>query len=223
MFYSNYRHTHALVSKTLSVHKILVFTVFFGSTYAQAADETESITLTTQIVTPVSINCGTSLDFGDISILEFNSLDGSFLFHRPGQTLQGSALQSSFVNITTSGQLGECTVSNVPDPSTVSVGFTSSTIDISNSQGSTLPFDLFLRDIENSQFAANVSYTIDSANSVDPTDPATTNKAVEYTANTLTFQVGGSLEFDFSYNSQNLTQGQLVGAWTGSATVEVTL
>lgn len=218
----------AIASEVFSLNKLLVLAMLCGSTYAQAQDQTDGINLTTEIVTPVSINCGTALNFGNIDIKAFASLNDQYIFWRPGQTIQGSAVSSAYVAMGGSPTLGECTISNVPDPSSVTVEFSNSTIDITNGQA-TQAFDLFVRDEVNGNFGSQVTYAIDTDGSTDPSSP-TGSSAVMYTAptttggtGTLVFQVGGSLMFDFDYAGQTLSQGDLVGTWTGSATVEVTL
>ena len=222
----NFSLTQCVISKVITAASLAVILMNFA-----AAQETTSLSVEMDMSVPVTLSCTTDVNGGVLNILDESVLASSTASERswfliPGQSIAGGASINTAAFAVSGASSGECTVGGVSDGTTLEVGFSddngngAGVIDLSGDQTGnptlTASLSVLKGAPDDSGYDSSTQLTIDTSQAGDNLRPG---YSFDASAGTLTVPIGFmSIEIP-----QNSATGALVGIYTGTGTVEVTL
>ena len=198
--------------------------VMVGTAAAQSAD----LSVTAEFEIPISVTCNTAINAGNVDILSGDFLSNASSSARSWGMVPGSGGASGELINTSAiavadAQSGSCKVSGVSPDSQVTISIGSADLTSVDSDA-VLIASPSVKEADNSNNSVT-THTIPSAGDPDPVGPtdlgstATGTMVYDESEQTLTFLVGlMAVEFP-----QDSTPAGLIGTYTGSATVEISL
>lgn len=193
------------------------------NTYAQSAD----LQIRAAFEIPISIDCGTDINGGDVDLLNSAFLAQADAFLRswtlvPGGSEAGGPPVTSGSLAVSSALSGTCTVSGVSPEDVITLTTPAEPIELTSTDtDQILLASVAMKDNDNSN-DVQVTHTMPAAESPDPAQLVTQSPGTvvfSESAGTLTVLVGfNSIELP-----QNVSPTDLAGSYQGTATVEVSL
>ena len=210
------------------VRAFLLITILPNVVVGTAAAQSADLSVTAEFEIPISVTCNTAINAGNVDILSGDFLSNVNSSQRswgmvPGSGGASGELINTSAIAVSDAQSGSCKVSGVSPDSQVTISIGSADLTSADSDA-VLIASPSVKEADNSNNSVT-THTIPSAGDPDPVGPtdlgstAAGTMVYDESEQTLTFLVGlMAVEFP-----QDSTPAGLIGTYTGSATVEISL